>query len=183
MATTGGKELLNVKELLAKLGVKPGQTIIDFGCGPLGLFTLPAARIVGPRGRVYAVDVLKSALESVENHAKFDHLANVTTVWSNIEVKSATKIPSNSADLELLVNVLYSSDKRFEIFKEIRRLIKPGGKLLVTEWKTTVAALGPKLDLRPEPSDLIGLAKDAGFKELEQFEVGDYHYGLLFQAV
>ncbi len=83
------------------------MSVGDLGCGNLGYFSVPAAKIVGQNGVVYAVDILKSVLQSVENIARQEGLDNIKTVWSNLEVVGATKITPASLDLIMVVNMLF----------------------------------------------------------------------------
>ncbi|KYH37203.1 MAG: methylase involved in ubiquinone/menaquinone biosynthesis, partial [Candidatus Bathyarchaeota archaeon B24] len=59
----------NAQEFLAEVGVGAGKVVLDFGCGS-GTYTIPAARLVGDEGKVYALDVRKKALDEVEAKAK-----------------------------------------------------------------------------------------------------------------
>ena len=70
MKDDANARLLNPQQLLEKqLELKFGHQVADLGCGGAGYFTLPAARLVGSRGKVYAVDILKTALEGVLSKA------------------------------------------------------------------------------------------------------------------
>src|SRR3989344_3933288 len=141
MATSiisGGNALLQPRQILKEhLRVQPGQSVGNFGCGGGGFFTLECARLVGDQGVVYAVDIVKAALSSVDGKAKLQGLYNVKTVWSDLEVVGALQIPEQSLDHGLLVNVLFQSKKHDDILREVTRLIKPQGKLLIIDWNQT----------------------------------------------
>jgi len=74
--------------------VREGQTLLDYGCGA-GSFTLPAARRVGRRGKVYALDCFHRQLKMVEQKLIEEGLTNVQTILSNLE----TGLPDESIDI------------------------------------------------------------------------------------
>jgi len=178
----GGNQLLDSREILEnKVGLGYGNVVADLGCGPKAYFTFQSARMVGDKGLVYAVDVQKQVLSSVESHAKTQGLDNIRTVWTDLEIKGATKIQESSLDLAILNNVLFQSTNMPEMIKESIRLIKNGGKLLVVDWKKMGAPLGPKMDLRVDPEKVKELCEVFGLKLEKEFEAGPYHFGLIFK--
>ena len=76
---------LHPKKAIEEFGIKKGMKIADFGCGA-GYFSISMAEVVGEKGKIYALDVLKTALELVRSRAKIKSLLNVETIWSNLEV-------------------------------------------------------------------------------------------------
>jgi len=174
-----GNELIKT-DIFAKVDLHEGMNVGDLGCGNLGYVSLPAARIVGANGMVYAVDILKSALESVAGRARQAGLNNLKTVWSNLEIIGATKVPAESLDVVFVVNVLFQSDKDEQIIKESFRLLKSGGKLLIVDWDQVSAPFGPPMADRAKKEDIKLFAQSAGFQFQEEFEAGQYHYGLVF---
>lgn len=178
----GGMELLDAREILedhAKLGY--GDKVGALGCGPKAYFTFQAARIVGDRGTVYAVDILKDVLSSVESHAKTEGFANVKTIWSNLETYGATNIPEGSLDLAMLINVLFESTDISKMLKEAVRLLKPDGKILIIDWKNIGVPFGPKIDRRVNQSQIKEYLEVFGLKLQEEFEAGKYHFGMIYK--
>ena len=92
----------------------------------------------------------------------------------------ATKIPADSLDLTMLINMLFQSAKDEVVFQEAYRLAKPGGKLLVIDWSSVSAPFGPAVKDRIKKEEAIKLAQNSGFKFLEDFQAGPYHFGLIF---
>ena len=74
------------EEALRKIGVRRGQTVLDFGCGR-GNYAIPAAGIVGEEGRVYALDKNQRALDELMRRAENERLRNVTRVDTSGEVE------------------------------------------------------------------------------------------------
>ena len=115
-------------EVLAEIGVKEGQTVLDFGCGS-GTYTIPAAKLVGKNGQVYALDISNKALDKVEEKSKQEGLSNIIRIDATGEENILLK--DNTIDLVLLIDVLKDVNDRESLFKEVYRVLKPNGNLTV----------------------------------------------------
>lgn len=177
----GGNELIDAQKLLTRAGIKQGDTVADLGCGASGHFVFPAAHLTGPTGKVYAVDLLKSVLQSIVSRGKMEGVDNVETVWADLERPGATKIADSSVDLTLLVNDLSQIPSQAIVLREAARITKTGGTLLIGDWKTTASPLGPPVARRLTPETARKLAQEAGFEYREEFVAGPYHFGLIFK--
>lgn len=178
----GGNELIDALKLFEQGNIKQGFKVADLGCGSSGHFVFPAAHLVGAEGLVYAVDILKPVLDSVERRARFEGLNNVVTVWGNLERAGGVKIENKSVDMALLVNTLFQIKDKQAVIKEAARILKPGGVLIVGEWKNAGVPFGPVSEVRLEPAAMKNLALGAGLKWVNDFEAGPYHYGIVFSA-
>jgi len=85
----------NPYRLLEAAGIKPGQKVLEVGCGP-GFFTIPAAKIVREEGSIYAVDVHPLAIKKVEEKVEREGIKNVNPILINA---SNTGLPDQSIDL------------------------------------------------------------------------------------
>ena len=178
--TTGGNALLDVNFVLSKARIGENMKVADLGCGSSGHFVFPASKIVGKKGKVYAVDILKTVLSEINKRIKQENIGNIETVWSNLEIFKATKIESGSLDAVFLINTLYQSHKRVEIMREAIRMLKKGAKLLVIDWKNTASPFGPPVEERVK-IDLLKIGgKKLGLEIEDEFDAGQYHYGILF---
>lgn len=181
--STGGNALINVNLLFSKAQVEEKMKVADLGCGSSGHFVFLGARLVGKKGNMYAVDILRTALETVNKRARAENLANIKTIWSNLEIFGATKIGTGSLDICLLINTLYQSHKRAEILRESIRLLKKNGKLVIVEWKNVAIPFGPPPEERVKKELVDNAAKKLGLKQEEEFEAGPYHYGLIYSKL
>jgi ubiquinone/menaquinone biosynthesis C-methylase UbiE len=161
--------------------VKPGARLADFGCGGAGHFIIPAAQLAGGETTVYAVDIMKSALNAVTAKARAEGITNIKPVWSNIELLGATNIKPASLDFILIVNNLFQSKEHENLFKEGLRLLKLGGKLLVIDWNETPTTFGPPLADRVKEEEAQAIAQNLNLELIDHFQAGTYHYGLTFQ--
>ena len=160
---------------LAKLGLNEGMRVVDLGAGS-GFYTFEAARRVGGSGRVYSVDVVKDLLERIRSVGASSNLRNIEVIWGNFEKIGGTKLGEASADRVIASNVLFQIEKTDEFVLEIKRILKPGGKVLVIDW-SEVSPLSPKDIVTSNKAQMI--FEKAGFKLENNFNAGDHHYGLV----
>ena len=111
---------------LADARLETGQTVLDYGCG-IGSYTIPAAKMVGRSGTVYALDIHPSALEATEERARRGQLGNIRTILSGLD----TGLQGNTVDVVLLYDVLHAVQDRQALLRELHRVLKPGGKLSI----------------------------------------------------
>jgi ubiquinone/menaquinone biosynthesis C-methylase UbiE len=109
---------------LDEVGIPAGTAVLDFGCGP-GSYVVPAARMVGQSGQVYAVDLHPLALKMASDRAARAGLTNVRTIQSDC----ATGLPSRSVDVALLYDVLHDLGDPNRVLTELHRVLKPSGIL------------------------------------------------------
>ena len=113
---------------LLKLGVLPGHTVLDFGCGPGG-YSLAAARLVGPTGKVYALDINPLAVRAVQKAAGKERLGNITTVLG----ESAADVPNGSVNVAILHDVLHLLADPVKVIASLHRALHREGLLCVSD--------------------------------------------------
>ncbi|MBA7466997.1 2-methoxy-6-polyprenyl-1,4-benzoquinol methylase, mitochondrial [subsurface metagenome] len=119
-------------KLIERSGIKPGMTVMDLGCGS-GAFTPFVARAVGEQGKVYAVDIQPAMLRQLEGKLAKAENQDI----KNIELRQAGayELPFEDRFLDLvyMITVLPEIPDRGRALREIKRVLKPGGILAVTE--------------------------------------------------
>lgn len=111
------------EKFLKEIGIKKGQKVLDLGCGE-GHYTIPAAKVVGGKGKVYAVDKEEEVLSRLTETAKSEGLKNIKAMKTSGELKIELK--DESIDVILFYDVLHYIDDKRKIFEEIARILKPG---------------------------------------------------------
>ena len=118
--------------VLRGIGVRDGQTVLDFGCGR-GNYAIPCARIVGNGGRVYALDKNRAALDEVMRRAQREGLENITRMETSGAIHIATA--DAAVDVVLLYDIFWYftlGDPRLsELLSEVYRVAKPGAIISV----------------------------------------------------
>jgi len=114
-------------EILERTGIRKGQTVLDFGCNS-GTYTIPAAKIVGSQGRVYALDKDKEVLDELMQKAVSADLRNIERMETSGKLE--IELADGSVDVVLLFDVFHlyyfpQADDRRRLLSEIYRIMKP----------------------------------------------------------
>ena len=121
-----GVNFVDPARIIGQIDVTPGASVADFGCGS-GYFSFEFAKVVGSEGKVYALDILPSALEAVASRAKILHLGNITPKRVNLEREGGSGLGMTSVDWVVLKDMLFQNEHKGVILKEVSRVLKPGG--------------------------------------------------------
>lgn len=172
-------KFIDPESVTEKLDMKPGMKVADFGCGT-GYFVFPIAKKIGNSGVVYALDVVKEKLESVESRAKLEGFSNVIALRTNLESENGSGLEKESVDWVILVNMLFQNENKEVILKESASVLKKGGQILVIEWNEKFSPFGPGKNLRLSKEKLEKMAEKENLKKDREIEISDFHYGLIF---
>lgn len=160
--------------ILEEIGIKENEVVVDFGCG-VGFFVMEAGRLVGPAGKVIAVDINRTLLDSLKAKALESGLKNIYGVFADLETPRATGLDDGSADLVLIINLLYLVNKKEEVIREAERILKKGGKLAIMDWKEKGEHTALEKEQIVSSKTIKELAKKAGFTFSRSFEAGLSH--------
>jgi len=119
------------KVFLEDIGIKKGQSILDFGCG-VGHYTIPAAKLVGKDGKVYALDKDREVLNQLTQTAESESLKNIVVIDDQSE-GSKINLEGESIDVMLLYDVLHymELEEREKVYKYAYRILKNSAILSV----------------------------------------------------
>jgi ubiquinone/menaquinone biosynthesis C-methylase UbiE len=152
----------NPAGLLAGLGIRAGQTVLDLGCGP-GFWTFPLADIVGADGAVWALDVSQEMLDALAGH---NLPAQVRLLRSDLP---DIDLPDSSVDWIWGAFVVHEVEPLEGLAAEMRRVLRPGGQLAILDWRPDAAhGDGPPRQHRVAPQQVIEQLRAAGFQRAAQ---------------
>ena len=170
----------NPEKNIEQFHVDPGMSVADLGSGA-GFYSIALAKVVGPSGRVYAVDIQKELLSKIQTDAAAQGVHNIKLVWGDLDEVGGTKLPDRSVDRATITNTLFQIENKDALIDEAHRILKPNGKLLFVDWKDSYGGLGP------QPKEIITydvartLFESNGFVFEKDIQTGDHHYGFVLK--
>lgn len=164
---------------IGELGLMPGMHVADIGAGS-GFYSLAVARAVGSRGKVYAIDVQKDLLSKLKNEAKQQGLHNLEVIWGNAEKQGGTGLREGSVDAVVVTNLLFQITDKESLVKEVKRILKPKGRMLLVDWQGSFDGMGPQPEHVVLPDVMKELFEKQGFLFERRMGAGAQHYGFIF---
>ena len=110
------------ERFLKSIGIREGQVILDFGCGE-GHYAIPAAKVVGEKGKIYAIDRDEEVLDELVQLIKKYNIKNIEV----IKKESNITLENNSIDFVLCYDVVHYLKNRKIIYSEFYRVLRPEG--------------------------------------------------------
>lgn len=168
-------------ENILQLGLREGMRVGDFGAGS-GHYSRAAAAMVGGSGKVYAIDVQEDVLKHLKLNTHVHHQGTIETIWGDIEKPGGSHLRDASLDALILANTLFQVENRFGLLAEIKRVLKPDGKLMVVDWAGSYSGMGPALGQVVSEHDAEAFFINGGFHKVKSFRAGPHHYGIIFAS-
>jgi ubiquinone/menaquinone biosynthesis C-methylase UbiE len=163
--------------LMKALDLKPGQTVCDLGCGN-GFYTLKLADAVGPAGKVLAVEIQQEMLDLLARRAAKTNHKNIEPVLGTV---ADPRLPDNSCDLVLLVDVYHEIDHPVEVLAAIRKSLTKMGRMVLVEFRTE----DPDVPIKPEhkmsKAQILKEIPANGFKLVRQFDDLPWQHVMYFE--
>jgi len=168
------------KKVVAEVGINSGSTVVDLGAGS-GAYSFAAAG-AARNVKVYAVEVQKELVETLNREAADRHVGNIEVIWGDIERKGGTKIGDGVADAVFICNVLFQAEDKAGIAHEACRILKRGGRAIIIEWADSFGGLGPKQDRLVRKDDVRRIFETEHVDyEKPVFDAGAHHYGIIMK--
>lgn len=154
--------------------------VADFGAGS-GAYALAAARAVGPDGKVYAIDVKKEVLARLKKEATERRLYNVEVLRGDVGKLGGSGLRDGAVDAVIISNILFQIEDKQVFAREVGRVLKKGGKVLIVDWSQSFGGIGPEAGAVFREDAARELFTGAGFSFERSIDAGAYHYGLVFK--
>ncbi|HBG45822.1 MAG TPA: methyltransferase [Deltaproteobacteria bacterium] len=164
---------IDPERVLREAGLKPGDIFADIGSGP-GFFTIPAARIIGPSAMAFAIDTQAEML--IDLRDRRNPPDNVVLMKSE---EYELPLADSEADFALMAYVLHETGDKTRLLLEIKRVMKPGGRLLVIDWEKKSEEKGPPVEERITGREARSFMEEAGFDVIQMGPMNPSHYKLL----
>lgn len=157
-----------------------GAKVADFGAGS-GHYAVWASEAVGGEGKVYALEIQKDLLSRLSSLVKERGANNVEVIWADLEKEGGSTLKDASIDSGIVANVLFQIENKGSFAKEVSRVIRPGGKLLVVDWSDSFGHLGPHHDHIVSQAEAKELFEKQGFVVEKPIYAGEHHFGIIMR--
>ena len=156
----GRDQRLQVNRVMDILGITPGKTVADIGAGS-GWFTVRAARRVGDRGVIYAVDINPESIRYIDDRARKEKLRNVKTVLGKAD---DPLLPADTVDSVLLLKTYHEVAEPLALLRNLRTALRPGARIGIIDRNGNGEDHGVNRDV------VLHEASEAGYRLLEQYD-------------
>ncbi len=166
----------NASVSFTQLQLKPGMTVCDLGCGN-GYWTLPMARKVGEKGRVYAVDIQREMLQKLRVRSAKLNLTNIEPVLGAVD---DPRLPADTVDLLLMVDVYHEFSHPQSMLWEIRRSLTSTGVVALLEYREEDPAVPIKPLHKMSKNQIMKEYTENGFKLVREFNELPWQHLMFF---
>ncbi len=160
-----------VAAFLELLRPSAGGAYADVGCG-VGYFAIPVAQRIAPDGKVYALDVEPTMLEELRRRLREKGVTNVVPLLSK---EQKLPLPDASVDGLWSVDTFHEFEAPLALLYEVSRVLRPGGRVWLVDWKPTETPSGPPLEMRVPVERIRESLRAAGFQSVRERGVYRYH--------
>ena len=164
------------QEVMTALGIKSGEVIADIGAGS-GYFTFRLAHHVGDKGKIYAVDVSPDMILHINRRIRELNVSNVVTILSDPD---DPLLPDHSIDRFFFSESWHHIENQTKYLALMKRMLKPGGEVVMIDFKKKNLPVGPPLQMRIAREDLIHQMESHGFRLKREYTFLPYQYFLIF---
>jgi len=166
--------------LIAACNLQSNESVADFGAGS-GFFARAVAKQV-PHGNVFAVEINRDIVARLTREVAEMHTTNIHPLWGDIEVVGGSKLGAASMDMVIISNTLFHLEDKDGCMREVKRVLKPEGRLLILDWTESFGGMGPRPQAVVNKEAASALANRFGFTVInDKLPGGEHHYAILFR--
>lgn len=160
-----GREVFDFREeIVASIGLEPGQAIADVGAGT-GLYEPLFAAAVGAEGTVYAVDIVPRFIEHIATKAAEQNLTQIETVLGD---DRSTGLAAGSVDVVFVCDTYHHFEDHEAMLASIHQALRPGGKFVVVDYER----IEPRIEhIRADKAQFTAEIEANGFRLTEEVEI------------
>src|SRR3989344_6472201 len=166
----------NPLKILKTIPLRENDIVADLGAGT-GHYSVIAG-MLAPKGKIYAVEIEKDFLDTIKGKVKDPRIENVEVIWGNVEKPGGTKIGDGIVDVAIASNILFLVDDKEKFIDEIRRILKPNGKVLLVDWDSSIIEGARAVKTVPQEKALAMFEKKNFFLD-RIVDAGNHHYGMI----
>lgn len=169
-------EELDPRNTLIKAGFQENMVLCDIGAGS-GIFSLPAAQISS--NDIYALELSEPMIELLKSRMTENKIQNL-----KISKVDSDRLPleNDICDMALMVTVFHEIADKESMLREIKRILKEKGRLMIIEFHKKETPMGPPVDHRISEEDVEEICNHNKFITIEKFTMGDNFYSIIFEA-
>jgi ubiquinone/menaquinone biosynthesis C-methylase UbiE len=165
------------EEVVMKMNLNPGDTVVDIGAGT-GYFTRLFARTVGPEGNATGLEIEESMVNYMKDDAKKLNLKNYK---ARLVRPDDPELPHQSVDVVFLCNTYHHIDNRVEYFKRLSRGLKQGGRVVIIDFYKRKLPVGPSPQHKISQSLVKKELEQAGYRLIRSHDILPHQYFLEFK--
>ena len=165
------------EQLLKALKIQPGQVVCDMGCGN-GFYALQLAEMVGPKGKVFAVDIQSEMLGYLRSRMRKEKVTNIQLL---LGTPVDPRLEPGSVDLMLLVDVYHEFSHPVEMLKAIRTSLKSKGRVVLAEFREEDPLVPIKPLHKMSKRQIMREFPANGFKLVEEYDKLPWQHLMFFE--
>src|SRR3989344_8435608 len=164
-----------IKNLKA-FGLREDSIVADLGAGT-GYYSVALGTLL-PKGKVYAVELQKDFLDTIKSKVSEARLNNVKIILGDVEKLGGTRIGDGIVDAVVASNILFQVEDKEKFIEEIKRILKPKGRVLLIDWSESSIMSGNTIVPKDKAREMF---EKKSFVVDREIDAGDHHYGMILR--
>jgi len=176
-------DLIDKERFFGALGIKREYVLLDAACG-VGKYSIAISDVLKNEGIIYAVDLWEEGIQTLKQTIEEKEIKNIKPFLADIS--KHIPVEDQSVDIILMATVLHDlieDNTEKGTLSEVRRVLKPGGSLVIVEFKKMDGPPGPPVAIRLSPEETEKIVSAYGFNQEKVIDVGPFNYLSVFKSV